>query len=217
MTSFHCLPQYYLKNKFLGLFSSLPEEIKYKIFKYTPIEVIRNGKDYRGFYYPIIDKFIKDTYITEDALFDRKNILPIEYLLRDPFYKLSVENLIYKITHSYIYDYMKLVNENGGMIIYEDYNEKKPISLIVFRYVTSPWPDIYTTYNFMNIYMHMHILNKHIVAQKLMKGIYSNRTNPYFYHTNIEIVKVFYPNGFDKTLEFDNVSPRKETVLKRYL
>ena len=81
----------------MASFYSLPQEIINLIFKRVPIYAFRKCKDRQGNYFPIIDQFIKDMYITEEAILKSENFKQIDHLLRKTIYKSSIEDMIKKL------------------------------------------------------------------------------------------------------------------------
>jgi hypothetical protein len=232
----------------MALFDCLPQEIINNIFKMVPINAFSKCKDKKGNYFPIIDQFIKDMYISEEAIINDKNFSQLDYLLRKTIYKSSIEDMIKKLTLSYTQDYMKYVDEYGGVINRSKCIKGKSISLIVFRITTSQPHDSFVVlfddscywhendeffgghscywyendeffwgHSCENVHEYTHFNS---LFNILTQTIYRNRRNKKdgIHYESIEIVKMFFPHGFEITELFDKLfSPPEETILMKYL
>jgi hypothetical protein len=224
----------------MASFYCLPQEIIINILKDVPIYAFRKCRDRKGNYFPIIDQFIKDKYISEEELFKSKNFLQLDYLLRKTIYKLSIEDMIKKLTLSYTQDYMKYVDDYGGIISYSKYIKGTPVSLIIFRIKRIIWgrsdkliigkytlfydEEYYTDYNVGLSHSHAQFpyhldyiwkrLSGMLEETILASSMYKKQE---VHYESIEIVKMFYPHGFVIEKTFDTDSPHEETVLMKYL
>ena len=211
----------------MASFDCLPQEIIIKIFKDIPIYAFRKCKDRQGNYFPIIDQFIKDMYISEEAIFKSENFKQIDHLLRKTIYKSSIEDMIKKITLSYTQDYMKYVDDYGGIISYSKYIKETPVSLIVFRFkgLKSGKSDevlIINKYCLTHGEDHFSYSydgeSKYSGEKRYYLYTISNMlSHELIYYKSIEIVKIFYPYGCVIAKPFDRSSPHEETILMKYL
>jgi len=221
----------------MASFYCLPQEIIINILKDVPIYAFRKCKDRKGNYFPIIDQFIKDKYISEEALFKSKNFLQLDYLLRKTIYKSSIDDIIKKLTLSYTQDYMKYVDEYGGIISRSKYIKGTPVSLIIFRIktfilgksetlliigkYTLPYDEKYYEYYYVGL-SHAQAPYHLDSIWKMLSGILEGTILSSMYkkqevhYESIEIVKIFYPHGFVIDKVFDTDSPHEETVLMKY-
>ena len=118
--------------------SCLPQEIINEILKLVPFKhLLEKCSDEEGYFFPTIDKFIKEVYLTEEAMFKHEYLHQLDFLLRRTIYNHAIEDIIDKIALKYARDYMKFVDDHGGIINSKKYIEETPISLIKFRVKTT--------------------------------------------------------------------------------
>jgi hypothetical protein len=225
-------------------FDCLPQDIINNIFKMVPIYAFSKCKDMQGYYFPIIDQFIKDVYISEEAVIDDKKFLQLDYLSRKTVYKSSIEDIIKKLTLSYAQDYIKYVDDYGDNVKYSKCIIGTPISLIVFRIKTSQpheshvvlfekdcewyendddfWGSSGSHFKDVDKELHQYHLDSistmlfYVLSQTIYRSRLHRKTG--IHYESIEIVKIVFPHGFVKENLFDEFyKPHEETVLMKYL
>lgn len=219
-------------------FLSLPQEIINQILMLVPFHMFRKCKDEKGDYFPIIDQFVKETYISEYAMFKTEYFLHLDYLFSETIYKSYIKDIVDKITLSYTHDFMKLIEEHRSIIKSDEYIDGTPVSLIVFcikqlkfgktienllvpRIIRGS--DSFIKYGAGGASFHQYCLDEiqkqlssMLLLTILLVNKYVNKICEIQYKS-IEIVKIFYPHGFDKQKFYDTTSPLEETVLIKYL
>jgi hypothetical protein len=225
----------------MASFYSLPQDIINNIFKMVPIYAFSKCKDMQGYYFPIIDQFIKDVYISEEAVIDDKKFLQLDYLSRKTIYESSIEDMIKKLTLSYAQDYIKYVDDYGDNMKYSKCIKGTPTSLIVFRIKTSQpheshvvlfedyceWYENDDYFSGRNHLVHIYKVQpqhevdcvKTMLFYVLSQTICRSRLHKkeWIRYESIEIVKFVFPHGFVKDTLFDEFyNLHEETVLMKY-
>jgi hypothetical protein len=199
-----------------NIINFLPNELIELVLDKLPFDVLLKCKDN-----PIVDKFIKTKYLSFNNIF--KNM---EVLIKNNYYPNFI-SYTFKYAEMIADAYMSTINSNGGLVKNKYYNGE-PISLYLLRIknkdttffeVISKFVDsdresdgkcfgysgwlriVYIRDNLINKFEYMIRMNAHI---------------PPF--ESIEIIKINYPNGYNKTINgIDYNSPHEETIMIKFL
>ncbi len=196
--------------------SNLPIELIESILDEMPLDKLLDCNNC-----PIIENYVAKKYLSLNYIFKH-----MKSLIRHKNYREKVWNLNIKNAAVITDYYMNIINSNGGLVKHKTYNGE-PIDLYIlkFKYDTrclefiSKFVDNdvqsqckcfgYSGWE-RTVYLRQELINK---------IEYSFRSCAYLPPlTSIEIIKIHYPNGYDKTINgIDYSSPNTQTTIKKFL
>jgi hypothetical protein len=199
-----------------NIINSLPYELIELILDKLPFDVLLKCQ-----YSPIVEKFIKTKYFSFNNIF--KNM---EFLMKNNYYS-KISSYTFKYAAMIVDTFMSIINDNGGLVKNKYYNGE-PTNLFLLRIKNKE-----TTFS--------ELISKFVDNDKesdgkcfgysgWMRTVYlrNNLINKFEYmfrmsayvlpYESIEIIKIYYPNGYDKKINgIDYKSPHEETIMIKFL
>jgi hypothetical protein len=197
--------------------SILPNEITELILEKLPLEQLIASRECL-----IINNFIIKKYLSINNIFKYVGVL-----MKYTYYRAIINECNIRYATSIVDSYMLTINRNGGLIRNTYYNGE-PINMyllrikskdgcfeIINKFVDTDAQSNGQCFGFSGwgrtVYNRTHLINK-LECMFRMSAYSTNNLNI------IEIIKINYPNGYDKNINgIDKSSPHEETVLMKYL
>ena len=199
-----------------NIISNLPIEVIELVLDKLPFDVLAKWHDV-----PVVKNFIKTKYLSFSNIFKYMAIL-----IKNNYY-MHFRNYTYEYATMITDAYMSIINNNGGLVKNKTY-DGEPISLYLLRIKnkdTTFWELISKfvdndkesdgkCFGYSGWYRIVYLQN-----ELIKKLEYMFRTSAYVSpFTSIEIIKINYPNGYDKTINgIDYISPHEETIMIKFL
>ncbi len=170
---------------------------------------------------PIIENYIVKKYLSLNNILNN---------MKQLIYHTNYRALVYKYNIKYatmITDYyMDIINCNGGLIKNKNYNGE-PVDLyllkiknndrcveLISKFVDNDTQSDFKCFGYSgwkrNVYLRQDLINKIEYMFRLNSCL-----SPY---ESIEVIKIHYPNGYDKTINGIDISSKHvETIIKKFL
>ena len=198
-----------------NIINSLPNELIELVLENVPFKLLIKCRDI-----PIIDEYINKKYFSLENIFKH-----MQYLVKNHFYICHEYN--FKHATIIIDKFMSIIDNNGGLIKKKTH-DGQPIEMYLLRIKNKKT----TTFELINkfdddnmdttgsyfghsrslhyVYDRINLINKLEYSFR-----FSGYSSPY---ESIEIIKINYPNGYDKTINgIDYVSPHEEIIMIKFL
>ncbi len=195
----------------------LPSELIDLILDKVPIQTLLDCNNCS-----IVENFVIKKYLSLN------NILKhMKELINHRNYIRIVINYNYKHVERIVDYYMSTINSNGGLVKHKNYNGE-PVDLYLLRFKSKRDNNFELISKFVDndkqsdgkCFGYSGWLRTVYLRQELINRIeYAFRSCAYLHpFETIEIVKINYPNGYDKSINgIDYMSEHKETIMVKFL
>jgi hypothetical protein len=199
-----------------NIINILPNELIELVLDKLPLDILLKCKES-----PIVENFIKTKYLSLNNIFKNMKIL-----MKNNYY-LNFSCYTFKYAAMIVDAYMSTINSNGGLVKNKYYNGE-PINLYLLRIKNKDTTFWELISKFVDndkesegkCFGYSGWLRTVYLRQELINRIeYAFRSCAYLHPFDIiEIVKINYPNGYDKSINgIDYKSPHEETIMIKFL